>query len=301
MLIYVYEADVSALIQLYIIGVFVSFTLSQLGMIRHWNRHLRDERDPAERAADAAQPHRSTRSGFCMTGTVLVIVLITKFTHGAWIVCIAMPMLFLIMKAIRRHYDRVSVELAAGEDETRDAAQPGARDRAGLQAAQADAARAGLRPGHPAGRCWRRSRSTSTTTTTARLIARVGAPRDPGPLKVLDSPYREITRPVVEYVRAAAPQTPRATSSCVYVPEYVVGHWWEQLLHNQSALRLKSRLLFQPGVMVVSVPVAAARPASGSERTTPAPERRRPARTRRGRLRARPPRTARVAPPRPKS
>jgi hypothetical protein len=73
------------------------------------------------------------------------------------------------------------------------------------------------------------------------------------PLKILDSPYREITRPVVEYVRGLNRSSPRDLV-CVYVPEYVVGHWWEQLLHNQSALRLKTRLLFTPGVMVVSVP-----------------------------------------------
>ena len=74
------------------------------------------------------------------------------------------------------------------------------------------------------------------------------------PLKVLDSPYREITRPVLDYVKSHPPRATRATSSSVYIPEYVVGHWWEQLLHNQSALRLKSRLLFKPGVMVASVP-----------------------------------------------
>ena len=72
-------------------------------------------------------------------------------------------------------------------------------------------------------------------------------------LKVLDSPYREVTRPIVEYVRRLGRSSPRDLV-CVYVPEYVVGHWWEQILHNQSALRLKSRLLFSPGVMVVSVP-----------------------------------------------
>lgn len=73
------------------------------------------------------------------------------------------------------------------------------------------------------------------------------------PLTVLDSPYREITRPVLEYVKALRGASPRDLV-VVYVPEYVVGHWWEQLLHNQSALRLKSRLLFTPGVVVASVP-----------------------------------------------
>ena len=73
------------------------------------------------------------------------------------------------------------------------------------------------------------------------------------PLKILDSPYREVTRPILEYVKSIRRGNPRDVVM-VYIPEYVVGHWWEQLLHNQSALRLKGRLLFTPGVMVASVP-----------------------------------------------
>ena len=73
------------------------------------------------------------------------------------------------------------------------------------------------------------------------------------PLKVLDSPFREVTRPILDYVKSIRRESPRDVIS-IFVPQYVVGHWWEQLLHNQSALRLKSRLLFTPGVMVVSVP-----------------------------------------------
>jgi hypothetical protein len=75
----------------------------------------------------------------------------------------------------------------------------------------------------------------------------------PVPLKTLDSPYREVTRPILEYVRGLRRAGPRDLV-VVYIPEYVVGHWWEQLLHNQSALRLKGRLLFTPGVMVANVP-----------------------------------------------
>ena len=75
----------------------------------------------------------------------------------------------------------------------------------------------------------------------------------PVPLKVVDSPFREITRPILEYVRRARDDAPRDVIT-VFIPEYVVGHWWEQILHNQSALRLKGRLLFTPGVMVTSVP-----------------------------------------------
>ena len=163
LLIYVYEANVSALIQLYIIGVFVSFTLSQLGMIRHWNRHLSDERDPAERGR-MKRKRLVNGVGFCMTGTVLVIVLVTKFTQGAWIVVIAMPVLFL-HHGVDPQALRPGLGRAGGRRRReRDAAQPGARDRAGLQGPQADAAGAGLRAGDPARPSSRRSPWTSTTT-----------------------------------------------------------------------------------------------------------------------------------------
>ncbi|MFD0851772.1 amino acid permease, partial [Actinomadura adrarensis] len=116
LLVYAFQAEVTRLIQLYIVGVFVSFTLSQIGMVRHWNRHLATERDPAARR----HMHRSriiNAIGGSTTGFVLVIVLLTKFTHGAYIVCIAMPILFLLMRSIKRHYDRVAAELVpTGED-----------------------------------------------------------------------------------------------------------------------------------------------------------------------------------------
>jgi hypothetical protein len=89
--------------------------------------------------------------------------------------------------------------------------------------------------------------------STAQLMQRWDDAGLPVPLKVLESPYREITRPILDYVRDLRRRSPRDVVT-VYIPEYVVGHWWEQLLHNQSALRLKGRLLFMPGVMVTSVP-----------------------------------------------
>ncbi|MCU0297191.1 MAG: APC family permease, partial [Candidatus Nanopelagicales bacterium] len=110
-LVYIFDASVTALIQLYIVGVFISFTLSQLGMIRHWTRLLGTEEDPSVRSSYVRR--RVVNSiGFVMTGSVLVIVLGTKFTRGAWIVCIAIPVLFIIMKSIQRHYERVAIELA---------------------------------------------------------------------------------------------------------------------------------------------------------------------------------------------
>jgi amino acid transporter len=275
LLIYVYGANVSALIQLYIIGVFVSFTLSQLGMIKHWNRHLRDERDPVERGR-MKRKRVVNVVGFCLTGTVLVIVLVTKFAQGAWIVVIAMPLLFLLMESIRRHYDRVAIELVAGEDES--VTLP-SRVHAIVLVSKVH---------KPTLRALAYARATRPTVleavtvdvdedATARMIDDWERRGIPVALRVLDSPYREITRPVVEYVRGLNRSSPRDLV-CVYVPEYVVGHWWEQLLHNQSALRLKTRLLFTPGVMVVSVPWQLL----SSERIADDPEAQAPGALRRG-------------------
>lgn len=114
-LILIYKAEVSALIQLYILGVFVSFTLSQLGMIRHWTRHLKEAVTAKERRN--MQISRVINAiGFTTTGSVLVIVLVTKFTHGAYIVCIAMPVIYALMMGIRRHYRKVAIELELSQD-----------------------------------------------------------------------------------------------------------------------------------------------------------------------------------------
>ncbi len=109
-LIQAFDAEVTRLIQLYIVGVFVSFTLSQLGMIRHWTRHLKTEKDPAARSR--MMRSRVVNSiGLGMTGTVLVIVLVTKFLAGTWIAIAAMFGVFLLMRSIGRHYDRVATDL----------------------------------------------------------------------------------------------------------------------------------------------------------------------------------------------
>jgi hypothetical protein len=251
LLIYVFDADVTRLLQLYIVGVFISFTVSQTGMVRHWTRLLGVEQDPATR-------RRMRRSrvingiGLVMTGTVLVIVLITKFMGGAWIVCVALPVIFLLMKGIRGHYDLVSAELVADEDEV--TTLP-ARTHAIVLVSKIH------KPTLRAVNYARASRPSTLEAITVNVDPAETAALQrewdrrgiPIPLKVLDSPFREITRPVIDYVKGLRTGSPRDVVN-IYVPEYVVGHWWEQLLHNQSALRLKGRLLFTPGVMMTSVP-----------------------------------------------
>lgn len=251
-LIIAFDAEVTRLIQLYIVGVFVSFTLSQLGMIRHWTRELKREPDPRTRS-------RMKRSrvvnavGLACTGSVLVIVLVTKFTHGAWITILAMAVLFVLMRGIRSHYDRVRDELSL--DDVAAARALPSRVHALVLVSKLH------KPTMRALAYARASRPSVLEAVTVGVdpdevadLTRQWETLDlPVPLRVLDSPYREIGRPILKYVRSIRRESPRDLV-VVYIPEYVVGHWWEQLLHNQSALRLKGRLLFTPGVVVASVP-----------------------------------------------
>ncbi|WP_127359286.1 APC family permease [Actinacidiphila soli] len=252
-LVYIYGADSTRLIQLYIVGVFVSFTLSQSGMVRHWNRHLRDETDPAKRRRMIRSRAINTFGAF-FTGLVLVIVLLTKFTHGAWVAVLGMVAFYALMTAIRRHYDRVAGELAAADEPGEDTVLPSRVHSIVLVS----------KVHKPTLRALSYAKLIRSDTLEALSInvdpADTKALQEEWhrrgidvPLKVLDSPYREITRPIVEYVKSLRRASPRDVVS-IFIPEYVVGHWYEHLLHNQSALRLKGRLLFTPGVMVTSVP-----------------------------------------------
>ncbi len=249
-LIFIYKADVSRLIQLYIIGVFTSFTLGQSGMVRHWNRALRTERDPSERRR-IARSRVINGFGASLSGTVLVIVIVTKFTKGAYLVLIAMPILYALMRGINRHYTRISVELASDE---RGLVLP-SRNHVVVLVSKVH------KPTLRALAFARATRPDSLTALTVNindddtraLLAEWERHDLPVKLTVLESPYREVSRPVINYVKRLRADRPRDVVN-VFVPEYVVGHWWEQLLHNQSALRLKTRLLYQQGVMVTSVP-----------------------------------------------
>jgi amino acid transporter len=249
-LIQVFDAETTRLIQLYIVGVFVSFNLSQLGMIRHWTRHLKSERDPAERRR-MVRSRMINAIGLTFTAVVLVIVLLTKFLEGAWITILAMIVFFMVMRGIRAHYDNVEQELAADEEDkvlpTRVHAivLVSKLHKPTLRAlAFAKATRPNVLEGVYV---------ADNAVATNRLLEEWDERNLGVPLKVLHSPYRELVKPIVDYAMEIKKANPRGVVA-VYIPEYVVGRWWEQLLHNQTALRLKGRLLFAPGVMVTSVP-----------------------------------------------
>ncbi|EYT63681.1 DNA-binding protein [Dietzia sp. UCD-THP] len=249
-LVVAFDAQVTVLIQLYIVGVFVAFTLSQLGMVRHWTRRLENEEVPAARRR--VQRARAVNAvGFVLTSGVLVIVMSTKFFAGAYIAVLAMLAVFGVMKLIKRHYESVAREL---EDSSWEVVLPSRThcvvlvSKLHLPTLRALAYARATRPDTI------EALTVNIETAETRVLVREWERRRISvPLKVVESPYREINRPVVDYVKRLRDQSPRDVV-IVYIPEYVVGHWWEQLLHNQSALRLKTRLLYERGVMVTSVP-----------------------------------------------
>jgi hypothetical protein len=211
----------------------------------------------------------------------MVIVLITKFLAGAWIAILAMVFFFLLMRGIKRHYDNVAQELAADEGDkalpTRVHAivlvsklhKPTLRALAFAKASRPNALEGVY--------------VSVDSAETAKLLEEWDQRNTGIPLKVLHSPYREIIKPIVDYATEIRRANPRGVVA-VYIPEYVVGRWWEQLLHNQTALRLKGRLLFTPGVMVISVPYQLRSSQIAREREEREEFRVRPGDVRRGRV-----------------
>jgi amino acid transporter len=249
--VYIFDASVTRLIQLYILAVFTSVSFGQLGMIIHWTRNIKLTTDAAARSKMVVS-RTINAIGFVFSFSVLFIVLITKFTTGAWLVVLIIPILITLMGSIYSHYKKVSEELKLDSEDSQ--TLPSRIHGIVLVS----------KMHKPTLRAIYYARATRPSTLEAVTVLVDNQDTEdlkadwerleiPIPLKVLDSPFREVTRPILDYVKNIKRESPRDVIS-IFVPQYVVGHWWEQLLHNQSALRLKSRLLFTPGVMVVSVP-----------------------------------------------
>jgi amino acid transporter len=250
LLIVVFDASVTRLVQLYILGVFLSFTISQGGMVRHWTREL-VRATGSERSAMLRS--RAVNSlGAVVTALVLVIVVATKFSHGAWLVIIAVPLFFAVMLGINRHYRRVDDRMAPAPGGVRLPSRVHAVvlvSRLHAPAMQALAYARATRPDELVALHVQTDRSDVVALQDAWTERGI-----PVPLVCLESPYRDLTQPIIDYVRSVRRASPRDMVA-VYVPEYVVLHWWEALLHNQSALRLKVRLRQEHGVVVISVPL----------------------------------------------
>lgn len=250
-LVLAFNANVTALIQLYVVGVFVSFTVSQFGMTRHWTRHLKTEKDPKVRRK-MKHSRIINAVGLTGTGVVLIIVLASKFIYGAYLAVLAMAAVFLLMRAIKQHYRKVATETAVGPA---DARLLPSRVRAVILVQEIN------KPTMRAVNFARATRASSIEAVvvsvddaeTKRIVDQWDEQGLDLALKVIASPYREVTGPFINYIRGIRSDNPRDVV-CVYIPEYIVGHWWEQLLHNQTGLIVRTRLNFMQGVMVTSVP-----------------------------------------------
>jgi amino acid transporter len=242
LLIVAFGGKTDKLIPLYAVGVFMSFTLSQAGMVRHH----RKEREPGWRRNIAING-----VGSWATALVLVIVASTKFTEGAWVPLVIIPVIVMLFKAIHRHYAGVAEALRV---------PPGFKPRRmnhtvvvlvgsphrGVLEALAYAK--SLAPNHLV------AVTVVSDDEERDSIERQWNERGIDvPLEIVYSPYRELSRPVLRFVDELDARYDNDVITVV-IPEFVVRHWWGHLLHNQSALFLKGRLLFRKGTVVTSVP-----------------------------------------------
>jgi amino acid transporter len=240
-LIAAFGGDTHALIPLYMVGVFVSFTLSQAGMVRKWTR---------EREAGWQGHALLNAVGGVLTGVVLVVVAATKFTEGAWIIVVLIPVLVLHFLSVHRHYAKVAAQLSLK------GYAPGPRRRNTVLVPISGVHRAVVQ-------------ALQYATTIGDDVRAVYVDVDPAateevrqdwarwgqgvPLIVLDSPYRSLMEPLLDYVERVDTERPDDFVT-ILLPEFVPARWWHHLMHNQRALLIKAALLFKRNTIVTSVP-----------------------------------------------
>ena len=240
-LIIAFRGDTQRLLPLYMIGVFISFTLSQAGMVIHW----RKTKEPGWTTSALINGF-----GAVVTGVVLLIVAVTKTLEGAWIVILLIPLIVLLFKRTRLHYDHVAQQLTLrGYESAPRAHNTVVMPIGGLQRAVVEALR-----------------YAETLSDDVRAVYVDIDPRATDQIKrdwlqwggkvqliVLASPYRSVMEPLLEYIKRVEVDRPNDYVT-VILPEFVPAKWWQHLLHNQSALLIKGALLFRPNLVVTSVP-----------------------------------------------
>ncbi len=257
----VYQANLTTLIQLYIIGVFVSFSLGQIGMVRHWRRVMRELKALSPEAAaqeSAASTRRSARAGLvinsagaALTVFVLLIVTVTKFTHGAYLVFIAIPILATLMIGVNRYYRDVEHEIAV--DDSTHFGSSGDVAMVLVNRLQKPVIKAidyALAAKHE------KTFAVHVSTTkeeTDELQRQWQEHRIPVQLLVIDSPYRMFASPVATFIDKYREKNGSAVVT-VYLPQYIVGHWWESILHNRRSRRIANQLMLVHGVSITLVP-----------------------------------------------
>jgi hypothetical protein len=241
LLLIIFSGDTHALIPLYMIGVFVSFTLSQAGMVIRHHR-LRGEGWKTSAAINGV--------GALVTGIVLVVVAVTKTLEGAWIILLLIPLHVMFFRVTRRHYDLVASQLTL-----RDWAPPARRTNivlvpiSGVQRAVVEA----LRYAETISTDVRGVYVNDNVEQIAALKKEWDVWGGSVCLVVLESPFRSILEPLLEYIEGIQQERTNAYVTVV-LPEFVPAKWWHHLFHNQRALLIKGALLFRPNTVVTSVP-----------------------------------------------
>jgi amino acid transporter len=241
LLIVIFRGETHALIPLYAVGVFLSFTLSQTGMIRHW---LTDH------GAGWHWRLAINGTGAVVTGLVTLVIAVTKFTHGAWIVVLLIPLMVMAFQAVHRHYEAVAEELSlehlADEPPVTNTVLVLVGDlHLGVVRALRYAQSLAPSP-----------KAVYVETDPARTLRLEDRWTKGGcgvPLVVLGSPYRSVLGPLFDYIERIHNRTPDGVITIV-IPEFVPRHWWQHVLHNQTALLVKGAMLFRQGIVVVDVP-----------------------------------------------
>ncbi len=242
LLIVVFRGETHALIPLYAVGVFISFTLSQAGMVRHWL---------AQRGAGWQRRLAVNGIGATVTGAVTLVIAASKFTHGAWIVVLVIPLIVMACMIIHRHYLQVAGQLSLEEY-----GESSAITRHTVLVPVGDLHRGVVRALQYAKTLSPDARAVFVETDPARtpkLEERWGKWGEGVPLVVLDSPYRSLLGPFLEYLDHVQNQRENHMVTIV-LPEFIPARWWQHLLHNQTALLIKGALLFRQNVVVTDVP-----------------------------------------------
>lgn len=278
LLVIAFGGDTSRLIPLYAVGVFLSFTLSQSGMVVHWLRERRNLRDagtetsaPASNVgADDEEIHRSyfvtdevtapsnwkksliiNAVGAMATLVVLCVFVATKFLHGAWIVVVVIPILVLLFRSIHRHYQLVAKQLSTeGLEQLRPIKHRVIVPISGIHRGVVSALQYAQSIANDRVQAVYVDFEEEATANLKEKWQRWGAGVQ---LIVLPSPYRELTRPLLRYINRLTRENSNDMITVV-LPEFIPAKWWQHMLHNQSSLLLKGSLLFKKGVIVTSVP-----------------------------------------------
>ncbi len=241
LLIFAFRGDTQSLLPLYMIGVFISFTLSQTGMVIHW----RQTREPGWKTSALINGF-----GALTTGVVLIIVAVTKTFEGAWIVLVLIPIIVMLFRATRRHYDHVGAQLTLRNyTPQRKVHNTVIIPIGGIQRAVVEA----LRYAETLSNDVRGVYVDVDPAATEQVQREWATWGGRAQLIVLPSPYRSVMEPLLEYIEQVENER-QDDYVTVILPEFVPARWWQHLLHNQRALLIKGALLFRPNTVVTSVP-----------------------------------------------